>query len=82
MRLRKLVFFVVAVLTLALTFPVWTNAQVNTVNLSGTVLDPQGLAVKNAKVTLTSTATGAARGTTSDANGRYEMIGLAPGTKV
>ena len=26
-------------------------AQVNTATLSGTVLDPQGLAVKNAKVT-------------------------------
>jgi hypothetical protein len=55
-------------------------AQVNTVNLSGVVLDPQGLSVKGAKVTLTNPANGVTRTTTSDANGRYEIIGNPPGT--
>jgi len=56
------------------------RAQVNTVNVSGTVLDPQGLAVKGAHLTLKNLATGAERTSTSDANGRYEIIGVPPGT--
>ena len=56
------------------------RAQVNTVNVSGTVLDPQGLAVKGAQITLTNLATGAARTTTSEADGRYSIIGVPPGT--
>jgi Carboxypeptidase regulatory-like domain/TonB dependent receptor len=54
-------------------------AQINTVNLSGTVTDPQGLAVSGAKVTVTSNATGAERTATTNSAGRYELIGLAPG---
>ena len=56
------------------------RAQVDTVNVSGTVLDPQGLAVKGAHLTLKNLATGAERTSTSDANGRYEIIGVPPGT--
>jgi outer membrane receptor protein involved in Fe transport len=55
------------------------RAQVNTVNVSGTVLDPQGLAVKDARLTLKNLATGAERSATSDDNGRYEIIGVPPG---
>jgi outer membrane receptor protein involved in Fe transport len=55
------------------------HAQVNTVNLSGTVLDPQGLAVQDARLTLRNLAIGAERTATSDDNGRYEIIGLPPG---
>jgi len=54
-------------------------AQVNTVNLSGTVFDPQGLVVAGARVTLTSLANGATRTATSDAAGRYELVGNPPG---
>jgi hypothetical protein len=60
----------------------WTataSAQ-NTASLSGTVIDPQGLAVRGAKLTLTSTTTGAERTTTVDDNGRYSFVSLAPGT--
>jgi outer membrane receptor protein involved in Fe transport len=56
------------------------TAQVNTVNVSGTVLDPQNLAVKGAHLSLKNLATGAERTATSDANGRYEIIGVPPGT--
>jgi carboxypeptidase family protein/TonB-dependent receptor-like protein len=55
-------------------------AQVNTVNLSGTVLDPQGLAVGGATVTLANPENGVVRSVTSDSSGRYEMIGNPPGT--
>jgi Carboxypeptidase regulatory-like domain/TonB dependent receptor len=55
-------------------------AQVNTVNLSGTVVDPQGLAVAGATLTLSNSATGALRSTTSDSSGRYELLGNPPGT--
>jgi hypothetical protein len=55
------------------------RAQVNTVNVSGTVLDPQGLAVKGAHLTLSNLATGAQRAATSDDNGHYQIIGVPPG---
>ena len=54
-------------------------AQVNTATLSGSVVDPQGLAVRGAKVTVTNAATGAVRSIVVDDNGRYSFIGLAPG---
>jgi len=55
------------------------SAQVNTATLSGTVLDAQGLAVKDAKVTITNASTGATRTATADENGRYNLVGLPPG---
>jgi hypothetical protein len=55
------------------------KAQVNTATLSGTVTDPQGLAVRGAKLTITSAATGAERTVESDEVGRYKVVGLPPG---
>ena len=55
------------------------SAQVNTATLSGTVLDPQNLAVKGAKVTLTNAATGAPRTAVTDDGGRYNLVGIPPG---
>src|SRR3981189_510890 len=57
-----------------------TASAQNTASLSGTVVDPQGMAVRGAKVTLTSTTTGAERTTTVDDNGHYSFLSLAPGT--
>ena len=54
-------------------------AQVNTATLSGIVTDPQGLAVSNAKVTVTSLLNGAERTSSADENGRYVIVGLVPG---
>jgi hypothetical protein len=54
-------------------------AQVNTATLSGTVTDPQALAVHGAKVTVVSASTGAERDIVADENGRYTLIGLPPG---
>lgn len=55
-------------------------AQVNTATLSGTVYDPQGLALHGAKVTVTNAATGARRDTVADESGHYSLVGLTPGT--
>jgi hypothetical protein len=85
MRVRFPVYFMLPALftiilcAVILTTSIPARAQVNTVNVAGTVLDPQGLAVKGAKVTLKNLATGAARETTSGADGRYEIIGVPPG---
>ena len=77
LRIRVFVAFLACLLTLGLASRL--GAQINTVNLAGTVLDPQGLAVQNAKLTVKNLATGAERGTTSEASGRYEIVGLPPG---
>ena len=78
MRLRNLSSFV-WLLCVLLFAGTQAAAQVNTVNLSGHVFDPQNLVVAGAKVTLTNLANGATRTTASDATGRYEMIGNPPG---
>jgi len=46
-------------------------AQVNTATLSGNVIDPQGLAVRGAKVTVTLLATGSERSVNADDSGHY-----------
>ncbi len=79
MRLHTLVFLLGLCLAGALVATDPAYGQVNTVSLSGTVLDPQGLAVVGAKVTLKSLATGATRSTESGSEGRYQIVGLPPG---
>ena len=54
-------------------------AQLPTSTLNGTVNDPQGAAVSNAKVILTSLATRIVRETTSNAQGFYTFANVAPG---
>jgi hypothetical protein len=78
MRLHNRVRMAVLVVTLFLGLASALTAQINTANLRGVVQDPQGLAVKDAKVTLTNVATGVARDTVTDAEGRYEFLGVPP----
>jgi hypothetical protein len=54
-------------------------AAQNTASLSGTVMDPSGGAVRGAKLTLASSATGAERTAASDDEGRYSFLSLSPG---
>jgi hypothetical protein len=54
------------------------SAQLPTSTLNGTVTDPQGAAVANAKVSIISQATGAVRETTTDAAGFYSVTNLLP----
>ncbi len=51
-----------------------------TARISGQVLDPSGTPVPEAAITLTNTATHTASQITSDANGNYTLMDLAPGT--
>lgn len=79
MRLRALLCLSAMVLALGLirTVPAW--GQINTVDLSGRVLDPQGKDVPGARVTAKNLATGATRTVTSDETGHYVVVGLPPG---
>src|SRR5262249_17171341 len=76
---RRFALLAVALCILALSWPSSSPAQVNTATLSGTVMDPQGLAVRGAKVTLTSKASGAERAVIADDSGRYTFVGITPG---
>ena len=53
--------------------------QVGTAELSGTISDPSGAAVANAKVTAVNTATNFERATTTNNNGNYIIQLLPPG---
>lgn len=80
MRVRNLVF-VPGVLFVAGFFAASrVQAQINTVNVFGTVSDPQGLAVKGAKIDLKSNLNGYERAATTSDSGRYVIIGVPPGT--
>jgi len=80
MRLRNVGVFMALLAGLMMSvLPRIATAQINTVNLSGMVTDPQGLAVGNAQVNVTNTATGAERSTTTDGAGQYKIVGLPPG---
>jgi len=60
--------------------PVMSRAQQNTGSISGTVTDPTGAVVPQAKVKATNTATGTVESTISDGAGVYTFPGLASGT--
>src|SRR5271168_1969316 len=51
----------------------------NTSTLSGSVTDPQGLAVRGAKVILKSASTATERDTVADESGHFTLVGLVPG---
>lgn len=55
------------------------GAQVATAVLSGTVTDPAGKAVPNARVSAKSAATGQTTEAETDSAGRYDGLSLAPG---
>ena len=69
-----------ALLTILL-FTFNVNAQdLDTVTISGRVMDQNGAVIPGAEVRATLVRTGQARSTTSDAEGRYRLIQLEPGT--
>src|SRR5690242_11411525 len=57
-----------------------SKAQTTTAQISGTVIDPQGLALANATVTVREQSTGDSRTTTTDATGNFVFPALVPGT--
>ncbi len=55
------------------------NAQTETGQITGTVLDPSGAAVPNAAITVKSVTTGSVRETTTSMAGGYTVTNLLPG---
>src|ERR1044071_8585612 len=57
------------------------NAQdLDTVTISGRVMDQNGAVIPGAEVQATLVKTGQTRSTTTDAEGRYRLVQLEPGT--
>src|ERR1700680_5340894 len=54
-------------------------AQVSGATLSGTITDPSGAAIANAKVSIANKATGITRDVTADSAGFYSAPSLLPG---
>src|SRR5450755_1880985 len=73
LRCSVIRFFALAVI---LTATCWAQFSGS---IQGTVQDPAGAVVPNAKVQLKNTQTGVSTATTSDAEGNYRFISLAPG---
>jgi hypothetical protein len=77
-RLNTLVLVCAAVLA-ALVAAGTALAQVNAVDLAGTITDPQNAVVADAKVSIKNLATNATRSVLTGADGRYIIVGVAPG---
>lgn len=76
-------FTVFAVALLALFFisyqPAWSQANVQAGSIQGTVTDPQGAVVPEAKITITNRDTGAVATTATTSSGGYSSGSLTPG---
>src|SRR5688500_11734697 len=66
-------------LLVVVAFAFQATAQSNKGTITGTVTDPNGAVVKDAKVTATNTATGEAREATTGDEGTYALPALEPG---
>lgn len=74
MRLRT-----VCLLAISFFLPAWLNAQY-TSSIEGIVTDRSGAIVPDAQVSITNTATGVVRNTTTTSDGFYRVVDLVPGT--
>jgi predicted nucleic acid-binding protein len=68
-----------AIVLLGLSISVQVLAQVDTGTISGTVRDPSGAVVPNAKVTIRNSGTGLAQDLTTDSTGLYVSLPLYAG---
>jgi hypothetical protein len=71
-------FHVLSLLCL-IVFTALAQADVTSATVRGTVLDPQGAAVPNAKVTIKNVAQGTTRTDSADAEGAFTFLTLPPG---
>jgi hypothetical protein len=76
---RRIVFSLLLVAMVTLTFASHSNAQVVGATLSGTVKDASGAAIPSAKVSVKNIATGITREVDADSAGFYTVPNLAPG---
>jgi len=58
----------------------WAQGVGASADLAGTITDPSGGGLPNAKVTVTDTAKGGQRSVVTDEHGFYRLSGLAPGS--
>src|SRR5579872_2846204 len=72
----RLVFVIVLALSSAV-FALW--GQDATGRIAGTVLDASGAVITGVKITVTNTGTGVSRDTTSDNEGKYQVLDLPIG---
>ena len=79
MRVNGMRNLLIAMVGILLAAGVAVQAQVNTVDLTVVVFDPQELGVAGAKVSVKNLATGANRSGDSDTNGNFLFVGLPPG---
>src|SRR5882757_584077 len=70
---------IAAGMSLLATPPALAQASVSTGSISGTIMDPQGAAVANARVTITNKDTGTSQASTTGDTGLFTSGGLAPG---
>jgi hypothetical protein len=68
----------VAILCFCLVFSLPSHAQVAGATLSGTITDPQGAAVVDAKVSAKNAATGVTTETTTNSLGAYSIVNILP----
>ncbi|MGA2631035.1 MAG: TonB-dependent receptor [Terriglobia bacterium] len=80
MRFGRLVCLLILAVGLSSALARTARGQVNTVDLSGRILDPQSAAVPGTEVSVKNKATGAVRSTHSDGSGNYVLVGLPPGS--
>ncbi len=77
--LKKSVFFCMTLMLCVLALGNIANAQNNKGSIIGTVKDPNGAVVPNAKVTITNNADGQSREVTSNDSGDFAVPNLDPG---
>ncbi len=70
----------IALLVCALASLVFAQSEIGGATLNGTVTDPSGAAIPNAKVTITNTATGVTRTLTTNEAGIYNFTRVPVGT--
>ncbi len=81
LQLRSTAVIRVLLATVVLAFTCGTMvAQLDTGSITGTVMDPTGAAIPNAKITLTNVATNATAQTQSTSTGTYAFNNLPPGS--
>ena len=81
-NLFKIFYFGVGLLliSIGMSSPLLSQTAIGSASLNGTVTDPSGAAVPNAKVTVTNTATGLTLTTQASEVGLYAIGGLPVGT--
>lgn len=79
MNRKLLVVIALLAAVLVVYQPAWSQATISTGSIQGTISDPQGGAVPNAKVTITSPTTGQTVELVTDGAGLYNSGALTPG---